>query len=267
MLGTFSWLPVHQFMFGVRFCAVETRKMEWRCASVRRLLCGFLLIFITQKNCSHRYVLPNMQSIWESCRQSCCRDEAWKLVLLHWRSISSIRRFTGALSMSTANGALDRSNFNFWAATLENRRVNYVPSVPSLSTNVQSGERWKHVLSLFGNTQSDWSSPAASELPTGAALLGKLSRHHTCQPCPWSTVICFVMSHKKTPDHIATFRPRAPWCLSLPLSRNWQISSYNSISLLSAFARLSHRTSVWWGSVPCSQSISPRKDRHWLWFN
>ena len=41
MFGIF-YLAASSLMFGVRFCAVETVKMELRLASVRRLLCGFL---------------------------------------------------------------------------------------------------------------------------------------------------------------------------------------------------------------------------------
>lgn len=58
-----SFLAASSSVFGVRIWAVETVRMEWRCASVGRLLCDVLFIFITEKSCSHTYVLTNTESL------------------------------------------------------------------------------------------------------------------------------------------------------------------------------------------------------------
>ena len=101
-------------MFGVRLCAEEILRIEWRCSSVTQLLCVGLFNFITEKSCSHRYVLPNIESIWATwaCswgivsgmkRGNCAALTASYFdlsVSLHWSSISSIWRLVGALSIS-----------------------------------------------------------------------------------------------------------------------------------------------------------------------
>lgn len=51
-------------MFGVRLWAEENLRTESRCLSVRRLLCDVLFNFIKEKSCSHKYVLPNIESVW-----------------------------------------------------------------------------------------------------------------------------------------------------------------------------------------------------------
>ena len=68
-------------MFGVRLCAEEILRIEWRCSSVRQLLCVGLFNFITEKSCSHRYVLPNRDHLSNLSTQlgHCVRDETWKL--------------------------------------------------------------------------------------------------------------------------------------------------------------------------------------------
>ena len=51
-------------MSGVWLRAEEFFRIEWRCSSVRRLLCDVLFIFIKENSWSYRYVLPNIESIW-----------------------------------------------------------------------------------------------------------------------------------------------------------------------------------------------------------
>ena len=85
-----SFLTCQFINVWVRFC-------EWRCVSVRRLLWGFLFIFITEKSCSHIYVFPNMQSLWTTCRHRCrclerrCLETA--LSVIPW-----VYYYTGGLS-------------------------------------------------------------------------------------------------------------------------------------------------------------------------
>ena len=111
-------------------------------------------IDVLEPDAWHLFVTASssMQSIWAACRPSwgiiagmmlwnCAAptESYFPLsVLLHWRSISSIWRFTGALSTSV-NGLLNSSNLNFWAAKEENRCVNSIPSAPSLSANCAVG--------------------------------------------------------------------------------------------------------------------------------
>ena len=139
-------------MSGVRLRDEEIFRIEWRCSSVRRLLCDVLFILIQENNCSHRYVLPNIESIWAAWVWSwgivtgmnrgnrAAPTESWfdLGVWQHWSSISSIWRWVGALSTSTANILLSSSNLHFWASKSANRRVN---SALSFSTNCT----WKHV--------------------------------------------------------------------------------------------------------------------------
>ena len=114
-----------------------------------RFLCDVLFIFIKENSCSHRYVLPNIESIWAAWvrswgivsgmnRGNCAAPtESWfdLSVSQHWISFSSIWRLVCALSTSTANRLLSSSNLS------ANRRVNSELSALSFSTNCT----WKHV--------------------------------------------------------------------------------------------------------------------------
>ena len=114
------FLDASSSMSWVRLWAEETLRTEWRCLSVRRLLCGVLFIFIKEKSCSHRYVLLNIESIWAAWAWSWGSVSGRKhgncaaptvsyfnlSVSLHGSSISSIWRLVGALFTSTANWLL-----------------------------------------------------------------------------------------------------------------------------------------------------------------
>ena len=133
-------------MFGVRLWAEDILRIEWRCSSVSRLLCDVLFIFIKEKSCLHRYVLPNIERIlaaWVGSwgivsgmkRGNCAVPTETYFALsvsLHWSSISSIWRLGDALASSMANGLLSSSNLLLWSA---NRRVKLALSMPSFSAN------------------------------------------------------------------------------------------------------------------------------------
>jgi len=52
-----SHLRYKFIMSGVRLWAEKILRIEWRCSSVRRVLCE--VVFIKENSCSHRYVLPH----------------------------------------------------------------------------------------------------------------------------------------------------------------------------------------------------------------
>ena len=161
-------------MFGVRLWAEEILRIEWRCSSVRQLLCDVLFNFITEKSCSHRYVLPNIESIWATWARSWGIVSGMKrgncaaptesyfdlCVSLHWSSISSIWRLVGALSTSTANGLLSSSNLLYWASKSANRRVKSTQVVKShKSALVVMSHRNAH------SHQNPWSRSSVVSFP------------------------------------------------------------------------------------------------------
>ena len=115
-------------MSGVRLWAEEILRIEWRRSSVRRVLCEVLFIFIKENSCSHKYVLPNIESVWSAWERrwdivsgmkhgnSAAPTDSYFAfsVSLYWSSISSICRFDGALSTSAANGLLSSLNLLFF---------------------------------------------------------------------------------------------------------------------------------------------------------
>ena len=141
-------------MSGVRLWAEEILRIEWRCSSVRRVLCEVLFIFIKENSCSHKYVLPNIESVWAAWEHrwgivsgmkrgnSAAPTDSYFAfsVSLHWSSISSICRFDGALSTSAANGLLRSSNLLFGASKSSNRRMKSAPSMSSFSVNCLVGK-------------------------------------------------------------------------------------------------------------------------------
>lgn len=90
------FLAATSLIFGVRFFAEDTLRMEWRFASVRRLLCGFLCIFITKKSCSQVHVLRHRfrDEPWRLCSAVQSHTLTW--VSLNRRSVSSFWIFTSA---------------------------------------------------------------------------------------------------------------------------------------------------------------------------
>ena len=208
-------------------------------------------IDVLEPDAWHLFVTASssMQSFWAACRPSwgiiagmmlwnCAAptESYFPLsVLLHWRSISSIWRFTGALSTSV-NGLLNSSNLNFWAAKEENRCVNSIPSAPR-----ESGGNISY--QCLATQKVTKVSLLHLSLPQGQLCLE--SSHCIIIVCDHtsSSLKLFIMSHKNSRSHCRFLS----WSsvVSFPfLSRNWQISSCNSKNLLSTFAWFSRRTSV-----------------------
>lgn len=103
-------------------------------ASVSWLLCDVSFIDNTEKLCSHRYVLPNIQSIWAVCGWSWDTDFSF--------SCSTIWMFIGAFSICTANEWLS-SNLG---SGLQSRQVTvwtwYEPC-PVFQQNVHLKTQWQ----------------------------------------------------------------------------------------------------------------------------
>ena len=248
-------------MSGVRIWAEEILRIEWRCSSVRRVLCEVLFIFIKENSCSHKYVLPNIESVWAAWEHrwgivsgmkrgnSAAPTDSYFAfsVSLHWSSISSICRFDGALSTSAANGLLSSSNLLLGASKSANRRMKSAPSMPSFSVNCLVGKTAAATFSFIvwqcGKwLKFSWRICVSHRRSLVLKALTVASTSVMIRPRPWSCRISafkwLVMSHRNI-----LFRSSD---VSFPLlSMNSQISSRNSKNLSSTFPWLSHRTSVW----------------------
>ena len=148
MHGVLSWLQVHQCL-GSGSEPEEILRIEWRRSSVRRVLCEVLFIFIKENSCSHKYVLPNIESVWASWERRWGIVSGMKrgnsaaptdshfdfIVSLHWSSISShLQVWWCAFHVSCS------SNLLFWASKSANRRMKSAPSMPSFSVNCIVGK-------------------------------------------------------------------------------------------------------------------------------
>lgn len=134
-------------------------RMDCRCSSVRRLLCAVVLIFITGKSFSQRYVLPNIHVVRAARRRSrgISSGMEWMNcagpVVSHYTAAQSapFRICTGAVSTSMANGLRRNSKFFFCASKSPRRLANSSRSALSLSAKCAFGNtvaptRVKHYL-------------------------------------------------------------------------------------------------------------------------
>lgn len=66
-------------MSGVRLWSEEILRIEWRCSSVRLLLCD-VCSPTSKRCCSYWYLLPeHRESIWGAWVWTCIGDQMWKL--------------------------------------------------------------------------------------------------------------------------------------------------------------------------------------------
>ena len=158
-----------------------------------------------------------MQSIWAACRWSWATVDGLKLrncsthrVVLCLDRIITLEVYQLRLGgLQVLFGLLNISILNFWAAQLENCCVNSVPNAPTSSAYCAGRRAVEHVVSVFGNTKSNWSFLAVSESPTG--------EHHRCIIHVWSHVLIHAAEGAaqwyvplcciKMPDNVSLFVP------------------------------------------------------------
>lgn len=114
---------------------------------------GLLFIFVAEKSCSRRYVLPN-SLLASGMKLADCSAHRAMSVSLHWMTISYIWMLTGALSVSAANGLLSTPNFKSANLCVKSSQTSTIRSLE------HGGETW-FVRALCSNDCSNPSQTAS----------------------------------------------------------------------------------------------------------